>query len=190
LIGGGDVTRLEMEAIYGANLLQPLFPFISVGSEYAGRLSGFDTRGSDFIYLLTDFAPFVLTILFGIPLVRAVARGTGGDRRNAVLFGLALPWAYAPVISVFGDYYEMGSILVTRIAAGLSASPVRTEIRGDDLTKVIEPLWQRGLTVTDGVLVGTSLVAGIALLLLTLRLGALVSTLAWFRSAHPAANRG
>src|SRR5689334_10291254 len=56
-LGGGSVSKLEIDAMYGAALLQRVFPYVSVGSEYAGRLSGFDTHGSDATYLLTDFLP-------------------------------------------------------------------------------------------------------------------------------------
>ncbi len=98
-----------------------------------------------------------------------------GSRQSAVRFGFALPSAYAPVLSVFGDYYEMGSILVTRLAAIVSGGPLRTDVRGDDLAKVLEPLTARGLTVIDASLVVASALVGVALILLTLRLGAYVS---------------
>src|SRR5262245_42040384 len=73
---GGTVTRLEVDAVYGARFLQQIFPFVSVGSEYAGQLTGFDTHGSDFTYLVTDAAPFTLTVLLGIPLLRSAATET------------------------------------------------------------------------------------------------------------------
>jgi hypothetical protein len=53
LLAGGEVTRLEIDWIYGASLLARVFPYVTVGSEYAGRLSGFDNRGSDLTYLVT-----------------------------------------------------------------------------------------------------------------------------------------
>ena len=34
---GGAVTRLEISRIYGAGLLARIFPYVTVGSEYAGR---------------------------------------------------------------------------------------------------------------------------------------------------------
>jgi len=52
------VSRLEIDPLYGADALARIFPFVSPGGAYAGRLSGFDTRGSDWIYWLTDLAFF------------------------------------------------------------------------------------------------------------------------------------
>jgi hypothetical protein len=46
-VAGGGVSRLEIDSMYGGALLARVFPFVVSGSEYAGRLSGFDTRGSD-----------------------------------------------------------------------------------------------------------------------------------------------
>src|SRR5207344_3373896 len=71
LAGGGAVTRLEIDPLYGAAWLQRVFPFVAVGSDYAGQLTGFDTRGNDLTYLLTDFLPFVGTIAVGVPLLHA-----------------------------------------------------------------------------------------------------------------------
>ena len=133
LLGGGTVTKLEIDEMYGAALLQPLFPFISIGSDYAGRLSGFDTGGNDATYLLTDFLPFVATIALGVPLLRAAARPGRSAAAQAAMFGAALPIAFAPFISLIGDYYEMGSIVVSRAAAPLRPGIELTRWRSDDL---------------------------------------------------------
>jgi hypothetical protein len=53
MIGGGKVSRLELSPVYGAAFLKNFFPFVSVGSEYAGQLKGFNTLGSDLTYLIT-----------------------------------------------------------------------------------------------------------------------------------------
>ena len=121
---GGEVHRLEIAPMYGGALLARFVPFVSVGGEYAGRLSGFDTQGSDLTYLATDFAPFVLTLFPGVWLLRRAARG-----EQAWLFGAALPLALAPIVSLTGDAYEIGSIVVTRLAPWRAA----TDLRGDDL---------------------------------------------------------
>lgn len=119
VLAGGGVTRLEIAPQYGGALLARVFPFVEAGGEYAGRLSGFDTRGSDLIYLATDLGPFVLTLFPGVWLLRKA-----GAAGRPVLFGLSLPFALAPFLSLTGDAYEIGSILV------------RQEIlRGDDLLK-------------------------------------------------------
>jgi hypothetical protein len=125
---GGEVTRLEIGRAYGGALLSRLFPFVVSGSEYAGRLSGFDTRGSLGIYLATDLGPFILT-LPGIWLLRRAARS-----RRALLFGAALPFALAPFLSLTGDAYEIGSLLVRQLPPW---EPF-PELLGDDLFKKIE----------------------------------------------------
>lgn len=121
---GGRVSRLEIAAAYGGGLLSRIFPFVVSGSEYAGRLSGFDTRGSDLIYLITDLAPFLLT-LPGVWLLRRAA-----GARHALLFGAALPFALAPFLSLTGDAYEIGSIVVTRLPPWMRDGEL---LRGDDL---------------------------------------------------------
>lgn len=122
---GGAVERLDLDPLYGAALLARVFPFVHAGSEYAGRLSGFDTRGSDGIYLATDLAPFLLALLPGLWALRAAAR-----RRRALLFGLALPFAYAPWLSLTGDAYEIGSLAVVQLSPW---QPLRALLLGDDL---------------------------------------------------------
>lgn len=130
-VTGGKVGRLEISAVYGGGLLARIFPFVVSGSEYAGRLSGFDTRGSDLIYLATDLAPFVLTVP-GVWLLRRAAAA-----RQAPLFGAALPFALAPFLSLTGDAYEIGSIVVTRLPPWSRWPPI---LRGDDLFKKIEEM--------------------------------------------------
>jgi hypothetical protein len=126
---GGGVTRLEIDRLYGGALLARIFPFVAPASDYAGRLSGFDTRGSDWIYLATDLGPFVLTLFPGVwALRRSAAAG------NGLLFGASLPFALAPFLSLTGDAYEIGSILVTRIPPW-TAPAIRELLRGDDLVK-------------------------------------------------------
>ncbi len=127
LIGGGTVTRLEISPIYLGGALAAVIPWVEAGGEYAGRLSGFDVGGSDGIYLLTDFAPFLLTLLPGVWLLRRAAR-----RQQPLVFGLALPLAFAPFTSITGDAYEIGSILTTHLGPWSSAG-AREILRGDDL---------------------------------------------------------
>jgi hypothetical protein len=121
---GGAVSRLEIDGLYGGALLARIFPFVVSGSEYAGRLSGFDTRGSDLIYLATDLGPFVLTLFPGVWLLRRAAAA-----RRPLLFGASLPFAMAPFLSLTGDAYEIGSILITRLPPWARDGL----LRGDDL---------------------------------------------------------
>lgn len=134
LLAGGEVTRLEIDGLYGGALLARVFPFVAPASDYAGRLSGFDTRGSDLVYLATDLGPFVLTLFPGVWVLRRAAAG-----RNALLFGASLPFALAPFLSLTGDAYEIGSILVTRISLWEDPA-LRDLLRGDDLARKVEEL--------------------------------------------------
>jgi len=149
---GGEVTRLEISALHGGSVLRGIFPIVVVGGEYAGRLSGFDTRGRDLVYLATDLAPYLLTLFPGVWAVRAA-----GAAGRSVLFGMALPVALAPFVSIPGDAYEIGSILVTRVPPW-SAGDVSPLVRGDD---VIARWAQVG--ATGGARVWTGLVLAMAL---------------------------
>jgi hypothetical protein len=137
---GGTVERLELSPEYGAALLAKLFPFVHVGSDYAGQLVGFDTRGSDLIYLSTVIAPYLLTILVGVPLLRRLSRDGLDRSRDRLLFGLAIPPAFAPFSNMLGDYYELGSIPVSRLAAALASAADPARWRSDDLIKLVGSL--------------------------------------------------
>ncbi|MDX1605921.1 MAG: hypothetical protein R3202_06985 [Candidatus Competibacterales bacterium] len=171
LLGGGMVETLELAPLYGGRLLQPLFPFIEPHSDYAGRLSGFDTGGSDGVYLLTVLLPFALTLLPGVPLLQ----WHGPQRRwRALAAGCGLPLAFAPFISLPGDYYEAGSILVTRVVAAFfspAADPGRW--RSDDLPALLGRLYATGGdgTLLDGIIVGAALLLAVLLAWLTYGLG-------------------
>ena len=174
LLGGGTVTQLDIDAMYGAALLQGIFPFVHVGSEYAGRLSGFDTGGNDATYLLTDLLPFVGTILLGVPLLRAAARPGQRPLAQAHLFGAALPLALAPFGSLTGDYYEMGAILVSRLAALLRPGFDLGRWRGDDFFKLASQHFGAGGAggLLDGLGMGAALLVGCILAWLTYAAGA------------------
>lgn len=126
MAAGGTVSRLEIDAMYGAALLSRVFPFVHVGSEYAGRLSGFDTGGSDLVYLATDLAPFLLTLFPGVWWLRRAARGG-----SPLLFGAAVPWAFAPFVSLTGDAFEIGTLAAVNLPPAFGE---RTLV-GDDLVR-------------------------------------------------------
>ncbi|HKI05558.1 MAG TPA: hypothetical protein VKK31_26495 [Thermoanaerobaculia bacterium] len=134
LAAGGEVTRLEIDRLYGGAALARIFPFVVPASDYAGRLSGFDTRGSDWIYLATDLGPFLLTLFPGVWALRRAAAA-----RNGFLFGAALPYAMAPFLSLTGDAYEIGSIVTTRLPVW-AGTATRELLRGDDVIKKLEEL--------------------------------------------------
>lgn len=172
LLVGGRVTRLEIAEVYGAAWLTRVFPFVTVGSEYAGRLSGFDTRGSDLVYLATCALPFALTLFVGVPLLRAVPRAR--DWRGAVMLGASIPMAFAPFVSLPSDYYEMGSILVSRMVAALVPGFAVDRWRSDDLVKLVSAL-APDATVSDALGVTVSLLVGVALAFTTYWAGVMVS---------------
>lgn len=129
LAAGGEVTRLEVAPLYGGHLLAALFPWVVAGGDYAGRLAGFDTGGSDLVYLATDLGPFLLTLWPGVWALRRAAAAA-----RPFTYGASLPFALAPFLSLTGDAYEIGSILVTRLGPWRD----RLELRGDDALLWIE----------------------------------------------------
>lgn len=172
LLAGGQVTRLEIAEVYGAAWLARVFPYVTAGSEYAGRLSGFDARGSDLVYLATCALPFALTVFVGVPLLRAAPRVR--DWRGAIMLGAAVPMAFAPFGSLTGDYYEMGSILVSRVVAVFAPGFAVDRWRSDDLVKLVTAL-APDARAADAAGVAASLLLGAALGWGTYWAGVLVS---------------
>ena len=177
IIGGGTVSELQISPMYGAAFLKEIFPFVTVGSEYAGLLTGFDTKGNDLIYLLTDFFPFLLTIFIGVPLLRSAS--TSKPLSAALKLGFGLPIAFAPFISFSGDYYEMGSSIVSHIAGFISSTSQFDIWRSDDVFKLIGELFFSGTPygIIDIIGVALSFLLGIVLIYITYILGVLWSTI-------------
>lgn len=180
VLGGGEVTRLELSPLYGAALLQQWLSFIAVGSDYAGQLTGFDTHGSDAVYLLTDLLPFVLTVVLGVPLLKSAVEAST-TWRAALRLGLGLPIGYAPFISLTGDYYEMGAILVSRGAAYVQPALAPARWRSDDLLRLGETLLRQDnpRLLTDALGMGVAFALGTVLAFATYALGA-----AWYRTTQ------
>ncbi len=162
---GGSVSRLEISARYGGALYARVFPFVVTGGEYAGRLSGFDTKGSDWTYFATDFGPFMLTVLFGVTLIKLCAR-----RRRPILFGSAIVVGLAPFYNMQGDYFEMGSTVVTRLLTlvvhGGGHPPMFEGIRSDDIFKLFEMLVTKPAEL--GLASAELIVAAVSLILVSL----------------------
>ena len=140
VISGGRVTRLDLSPVYGADFLRNFFPFISSGSEYAGQLTGFDTRGNDLTYLITVFLPYTLTIFPGVPLLKAASTETASSRSGSIRLGISIPLAYAPFIALTGDYYEISSIIISRLVAWALPGFSPLYWRSDDLIKLSRQL--------------------------------------------------
>ncbi len=177
IIGGGQVSRLDISPLYGAAFLKRFFPFISVGSEYAGQLKGFNTFGNDLDYLLTDFAPFVLTVAAGLPLLYSVG-GRSAPLIRSITLGAAIPVAFAPFVSLTGDYYEMGSIIVSR-AVSLFFTGIPVQLwRSDDVLKLVQYFFRAGmLTLPNSFGVLASFLMGAVLAIATYWSGVLFAVL-------------
>lgn len=136
LAAGGTVSELQLSPLYGGALLASVLPFVTAGGEYAGRLSGFETGGSDLVYAVTVLGPYLLTLWPGVWALRLAAR-----RGRPGLFGASLPPALAPFVSLPGDAYELGSVLLTRLGPWRQLKGL---LRGDDLTRVAAALAEAG----------------------------------------------
>ncbi len=143
-LGGGTVSELEIKTIYGGGFLKTIFPFVTSGGAYAGRLTGFDTKGSDLCYLLTVFLPFILT-LPALMLMEKSCR-----LKSAFFFGFLLPAFMAPVISLSGDFLELGGIFLYQIWP--DATPTTRLLISDDLFRLFGEISrnQNGLQATSG----------------------------------------
>ena len=172
-LGGATVTRLDIDPIYGARFLQRFFPYVQVGSAYAGQLAGFDTHGSDLAYALTVFFPFVLSIAIGVPLLVRAARVPAPSVASTALFGFALPIAWAPILSIGGDFYELGAIAVSRAAALVGAQG--ESWRGDDVIAIVGRRFGGAFSWLDAAGVAASLLLGIVLAFATYAAGRAVA---------------
>lgn len=170
LLAGGEVSRLELSPLYGGDLLARVFPFVVSGSDYAGQLTGFDTRGSDWIYQACVLMPYLITVFPGFWLWRRALDVDRPGRGAMLAAGGLLPVVAAPLISLTGDYYEWASILVSRAFAGGAGRPLEAW-RSDDVFRLIDE-WTRPWTVTDAAAIGAGLVLSLALALATQALGA------------------
>lgn len=182
IVTGGTVTELQIKAHYGGAFLARWFPFVVSGSDYAGQLTGFDTMGNDWIYLATDFGPFVLTVLIGVPLLRLCTK-----RRRVVVFAVAFVVALAPFYNIPGDYYEMGSTITTRgltLLEGGGNPPRWESLRSDDVFTLLSDIFVKpaelglggvGTIIFALLVVLLSLIVAILLAFVTYALGDLVA---------------
>jgi hypothetical protein len=182
---GGTVDRLEIDPLYGSALLQRVFPFVAVGSEYAGQLTEFDTRGSDLIYLATVFAPFLLTILLGVWLLRAVSRFRRPGILPCLLLGASTPHAFAPFVNVAGDFYEIGSIFSSRVVALFDPGLSIEAWRSDDLIRTASRLLESDSAGPgDAVVLVLGSLLGAVLTFATYQAGGAFSDLVTRRRGH------
>jgi hypothetical protein len=177
LAGGGSVTVLEIQVQYGGALLAEFFPFVQPGGEYAGRLSGFDTHGSDLTYLAPAARPFWRWVVGVVPGGRGCPRA-----RRPIWLGLGAVLGLAPFYNLPGDYYEMGAILTTATLSliGLDFA----DLRSDDLPLLIGELYSAGRGGLAVGVVGISTALAVVLAYLTWGLGDVLAT-RWIGPAEP-----
>lgn len=166
-LAGGTVTRLDIAQGYGGSFLQKVFPYVRVGSDYAGQLTGFDTHGSDLTYAATVAFPYLLTLFPGVPLLVRTASRSHSSAGASFALGAALPLAWAPFLSFGGDYYELGSIAASRLAELLAGVDGRGW-RGDDVFLIAG---RDGLRPGDVAGIAGSLLLGLLLAFATYALG-------------------
>lgn len=142
-LGGGEVLDLQVSSLYGGRLLAGLFPFVSAGGDYAGRLVGFDTKGSDWTYSLTILMPFVL----GFPGFWLT--GVSLRKSQAIAYGFGLPVSLSPLLSATGDFFEFSGLVLYQVWPG--AQDAHRALISDDLFRLLgelshaSPGW-RGVT--------------------------------------------
>lgn len=172
---GGTVEQLDIAPLYGGTAIARLIPFVTAGGPYAGRLSGFDTFGNDLIYIATVFAPYVLTVFPGVYLLLMASR-----RRRPFFFGFSLPIALAPFISLSGDAYELGSIMVSQLPTWREPA-VAEALRGDDIFLLVQQWAEQPPSPWLGGLL--ALLVGAAWAFATYGLGRLLGRSPWHRPA-------
>ena len=170
VLAGGEISRLELDPLYGADLLARVFPFVVSGSDYAGQLTGFDTRGSDWIYQACVLMPYLLTVFPGFWLWRRALDVAAPGPGAMLAAGALLLLVAAPLISLTGDYYESASIIVSRLFAGAAGRPIEAW-RSDDVFRLVDR-WALGWTAADIAAVAGGLVLSLLLALATQALGA------------------
>ncbi len=169
VLAGGSVSELRIGILYGGGILEKLIPFVRGGGEYAGQLSGFATGGSDLVHLATDFLPFVATLFGAVTLLR-FARRSG----SFVWFGAGFVLVAAPLISLPGDFYEIGSIVAGDLLEWVIGDVVGAGwdlLRTDDLFRLLADFPRRfperrilwgtavGLSAATGCLLATATLA-------------------------------
>ncbi len=139
MVSGGTVRKLDLQPRYGARVLQPIFPFVTVddGSTYAGRLSGFSTPNA-WSYAVVDLMPYLPSLL-GLTVLELARR-----RRSTFVFVAGFVLAYAPWISITGDFYELASLVTTPVARWVEPAWPADYLVSDDVFRLIREMTARG----------------------------------------------
>ena len=169
LLCGGAVEELAIDSRYGGAWLAKIFPFVVADSDYAGQLTRFSVpNGVAFAFV--DLAPYALS-LFGVTLLE-VSRRHG----SAALFSMGFLLAFAPVISVTGDYYEAASQLTSHVATSLDSDLPCGVLVSDDVFRLMNDLRESGTTgPTTVIFLVLGLLASVDLVLVTFALQVIIA---------------
>ena len=114
-----------------------------------------------------------------------------------MLFGAGIVVGLAPFYNLFGDYYEMGSVIVTHIATIITGGGDEIAfvgIRADDIFKLMETFFtspsELGLEGPGAIAAGACLaiiseIIAVALAFLTYALGTVVANILLGRTTPP-----
>ena len=166
---GGTVSELVMGREYGADFLKEIFPFITPATtKYAGRVTGFEPNG-DIGYLICVFAPFILTLFPGVWCLKQAYK-----KKIYWMMGPGVVMGLASFYNLTGDYFEMGTILSTRLINSLLGGGPADNfasfwlLRSDDIFRLFSEISEApemyGIGTVNGTLV-TSLAIAIGLFL-------------------------
>jgi len=116
-------------------------------------------------------------MLIGVPLLKSAKYSN--SFYACVKLGISIPIAFAPFFSIIGDYYEMGSILTSRIFHLFDPAIDINRWRSDDIFNLINKMFVSGSygAILDIFGITTSLFLGIILAFLIYYLGHLWSRL-------------
>jgi hypothetical protein len=106
-------------------------------------------------------------------LLVACAAGWRPGAASTLLFDFALPIAWAPLLSVTGDFYELGAIAASRAAAIVGVDGERW--RGDDIVAIVRRQFGGAFSWFDAAGVTASLLLGIVLAFATYAAGRAVA---------------
>ncbi|MBN1878526.1 hypothetical protein JW823_00270 [bacterium] len=141
VITGGTVSELILGREYGADLLRHIFPFITpITTQYAGRVTGFQPNG-DIGYLVTVFAPFILTVFPGVWFI-----GKALQTAKIWFWGPGIVMGLASFYNLTGDFFEIGTIFSTRlldfVSLGFSSEVIPSfwELRSDDVFRLFSEI--------------------------------------------------
>jgi hypothetical protein len=183
VLAGGSVSELTIQPIYGGVALERLFDFVRSGGEYAGRLTGFDTGGNDVTYFVTVAFPYLLTVCLGVWSLERAAQS-----RSRAWHAVGIVHSMLPVASLTGDYYEMGSIIVTRLIGMSPETPHASILRGDDIVRVLRRVGESDLSY-GWVWVAAGFLTGLVLVQITIGLSLVFSALCRGRSKSARSTR-